>query len=686
MLKHRLFDAHTLLTIFLLITATFLAFSPVLKSDFVDYDDQIYVTKNRAVRAGFSIASIKWAFGNVDASNWHPLTWLSHILDYRIYGSAPWGHHLSSLILHALNGALLFVFLRTFSADVWKCAIVAALFVLHPLRVESVAWVSERKDVLAGTFWMLSLIGYMRYCREFKPGVYLCVLLSFICGLLAKPMVITLPCVLLLLDVWPLQRLNLQGGLKRLFHHDNLKILAEKIPFFVLSILAATITIIAQNSGGAIRSVKIFPLAERIGNAFISYIAYLVNLIRPVDLAVFYPYPQPFPWGYAVGACLIIALVTIWVCLFSKGSRYYRVGWFWYLGTLAPVIGIIQVGSQARADRYTYIPLIGILILAVWGMGEFLGQRKKLRPFAGVAAVLLVTLSGVMTWTQSSKWENSFTLFNHAIAATGENEVALHGLGNALARENRIPEAIGHYERAIQMDPLFAEAHYNLGNMKAKTGIFREAIEHYLHAVSLKPGYYLAHNNLANAYATEKDSLNAIRHWAEAIRLQPRNERPAANMAMAINRVPDLTKLRGAIDQWIAMDPRNAGFYYAKATMEKKRGDIRRASKAFEKAVSHNPQFLPALRGLFEIYAINGDENAAITALNRMASVDPDQPTTYYNLACMYARQQKAETAFQMLETAIAKGYRNKALMKKDTDLDQIRDTEQFNMLLNKIR
>jgi Tfp pilus assembly protein PilF len=528
---------------FALAVSALLVFWQVRNFDFVSYDDDLYVYENPHVISGLTFDNIKWAFTTGQAANWHPVTWLSLMLDCQLFGAGAGRIHLVNLVLHIANTLLLFTVLRKMTGALWQSAFVAAAFALHPLHVESVAWVSERKDVLSAFFWILTIAAYYRYIKRPDIAGYLLTILVFALGLMAKPMVVTLPFVLLLLDYWPLERIK---------HFDRqviYRLVLEKIPFIVLSIASSVVTFLAQQSSRVVISFDRFPLKFRIGNALVSYIKYIEKMIWPDGLAVFYPHP----YGnvsvlYAAISAILLLAVTILVLRLAKNHRYFVTGWFWYLGTLIPVIGIVQAGLQARADRYTYIPYVGLFIMLAWGLPELLKKIPQRKIVLGVSMVIVLTALGICAHRQSGYWKNGITLFSHTIEAVPQNNwLAFNNLGLACSRHGRYNEAIEAYKQAIkikpnlaesytnlgaayanlghlseaidafkmaaQIDPDLAEAHYNLGYAYAKLGRYTEAIDIYKQAIGIKPDYALAHYNLGVAYLAIDDKDSAMAEY-----------------------------------------------------------------------------------------------------------------------------------------------------------------------------
>ena len=410
-IKHR-----DILVCLFLVMATLAVYWQVQNYDFVNFDDNDYVYDNRHVQDGLTLKSIIWAFTNIHASNWHPVTWLSHMMDYQLYGMNPGRHHLTNLLFHIANTLLLFLVFRKMTDSLWQSGFVAALFALHPLHVESVAWVSERKDVLSTFFWMLTMWSYIWYVEHPAVKRYILVVLFFALGLMSKPMLVTLPFVLLLLDFYPLNRFQSQqpkGSANAQQRSIALRLILEKIPLFVLVAMSSAMTFYAQKHGKTVASLEVIPLKSRVANALVSYVSYIIKTIYPSKLAVLYPHPGILPWWQIAGACLLLVTISFLAIRVVKQSPYFVVGWLWYLGTLVPVIGLVQVGIQSMADRYTYVPLIGIFIIIVWGIPELVAQWRYRKICLATLATVVLTILMAMTWKKVGYWKSSITLFEH---------------------------------------------------------------------------------------------------------------------------------------------------------------------------------------------------------------------------------------------------------------------------------
>jgi Tfp pilus assembly protein PilF len=472
---------------------------------------------------------MKWALTSSYAANWHPVTWISHMLDVQLFGLNPMGHHIVNVLLHAVTMLLLFVVLFRMTGAIGRSAAVAGLFGLHPIHVESVAWVAERKDVLSALFWVLTMWTYVAYVRQPRVSRYIWIVVTFALGLMAKPMVVTLPFALLLLDVWPLRRIDLHAG----WWTAARSLLLEKAPLFALSIGSSVITFVVQRHGGTVASSVRLPLVERIGNALISYIAYIGKTLWPLHLAAYYPYPRVLPVALVVVSAVLLLAISIAAIFAGRRHPYVLIGWLWYLGTLVPAIGIVQVGTQAMADRYTYIPLIGIFIILAWGVPDILSSPRWKTPIAAVTAAMLLSCA-VVARQQVHHWESSQTLWQHALSVTTDNYAAHTFYGNALATQGNVDGAVAEYNEALRIRPDYPEAHNNLGPALAQSGRVDEAIAHFLEAVRLRPNYADAHNNLGVALATQGKFDEAIAHYTEALRLDPDQSRPHSNLGLAL--------------------------------------------------------------------------------------------------------------------------------------------------------
>jgi len=512
-----------------LFTAVLGVYGQAANHDFISLDDELHIINNPHVRAGITVQGIKWALTTFYAGNWQPLTWISHMLDCQLYALNPMGHHWTSLQLHLANTLLLLFLLQQMTGAFWRSTFVAALFALHPLHVESVAWVAERKDVLSTFFCMLTIMVYYRYVVQKHLLYYLLALLLFAMGLMAKPMLVTLPFVLLLIDFWPLERMGLicntispPEGMPRFDFGTFWDRIHEKTPFFLLIVPSIIITFLAQRNIGAVESLTSLPLKFRIANAFVSYVKYITKAIWPAQLVVFYPHPgNTLPMWQGVMAGLLITAVTYIAVRFLRKYPYLATGWFWFLGTLVPVIGLLQVGGQAMADRYTYLPLIGIYIIITWGVSDLASQWRFREIFLPMSAGAVLLLLSMVTWIQVGHWQNSMKLFRHALGVTHNNWLAHNSLGVALFRAGKLDEALGHFNKTLHNKPEDVMAYNNLGSVLAQKGELDEAIFYFRKAVAIKPDYVKALDNLGKALFNRGSFQEAEFHYKQAIRLKP---------------------------------------------------------------------------------------------------------------------------------------------------------------------
>ncbi len=521
----------------LLVVLVWIVFGQTLNHDFVNYDDIDYVTKNAQVSRGLTLEGIGWAFTHFHSSNWHPLTWISHMIDCQLYGLNPWGHHLTSVLLHAANAILLFLLFRKLAATVWPGAFVAALFAIHPLRVESVAWVSERKDVLSGFFFLLTLLAYVRFARAPSRSRLVLVAILFALGLMAKPMLVSLPLVLLLLDYWPLRRLPGLSLADRGNRTTLLQLVFEKAPLFLLVLGSCVLTLFAQRQ--SIMPVARISATDRLANAAISYLDYVQELFWPTRLAVLYPWyaERLQPWHVIFGTLLVVG-VTVAVILLRR-RRYLFVGWFWYLIMLLPVIGILQVGNQSHADRYTYLPLIGLYLMFSWSAVELAARWRFVRiPFAALGSAIVIALTFAAR-AQAATWRDSESLWTHAIAATTDNIIAEGNLGLALHAKGKDREAMEHFEKSIRINRHQPAVLSSLGVFYLEQGRVEDSLAYLQEALEIEPRLADAHYNLGNTYLAIGNATKALAHYQRALEIEPDDTYTLNNMAWILATWPN---------------------------------------------------------------------------------------------------------------------------------------------------
>jgi tetratricopeptide (TPR) repeat protein len=620
--------------------------------DFVDYDDSAYVTENRWVREGLSLKGLEWTFRTMHSSNWHPLTWLSHMADVELFGVDPCGHHLVNVILHGLNSILLFFLLFRMTDHFWRSALITALFAVHPLNVESVAWIAQRKTLLSTLFWILSLFAYLRYVEFPNPMRYMSVCLLFVLGLMAKPMLVTFPIILLLMDYWPLCRVQ-QEKCGRFIpklrdRAEWSKLAVEKIPLVVLSAASGTVTYLAQQSGGAVRSFEAIPISDRLSNALVSYVRYIGKSFWPHDLVVLYPYPEGISGWQIVCSLLLLAGVTWLTVRRRERHPYLVVGWLWYLCALVPVIGLIQVGPQAMADRYAYVPSIGLFMASIYGLTLVFTRWRFSVAAATVSAIVLVAVLSMASWRQVKHWKDSVALFQHTVDKTVGNYIAHHNLALALIETGRTQEAIVHFKEALRIKAQFPKAHMNLGAVFAKQGRVSEAVQHYKEALHLDPESAGAHYNLGNLLVSQGKPDEAVPYYDRALSIAPDDPEIHNNLGIALFR----------------------------------QERVEEARKHYQKAVDLQPAFVSALLNLAKAHAFLNEYPSARLVFQRALKLRPDAVEIYYYVAVTYAKESRIVESVQWIEKAVENGFDNWEFLRKDMQLENIRHSPDYRRLV----
>ncbi len=765
----------------LLFSVVFCVFLPATRNEFVNYDDYLYVTDNPQVTSGLTWAGVGWALGSTEAANWHPLTWLSHMLDYQLFGLHAWGHHLTSILFHALNAVLVLLVLRTLTGATWRSFLVAALFGLHPLRVESVAWVAERKDVLSAFFGLLAIWAYAAYARKspvsslqspvslksqvssLQPGTsagdrkqepghrpaqsgshelegletgdrrletgaiiqhpasstpndaphstlyarrlipspslwYALALLCFALGLMSKPMLVSLPFVLLLLDYWPLQRFRLrsdapteefkvQGSRFKVqgsgesagsgagnaecgpagtaldpfkFKIKNLKLnispalplLREKLPFLALAAISCVITLLAQRGGGAMESLQV-PLLARLGNALVSYCRYLGKLVWPVHLSPFYPHPGSWPIGTVLLAAVLLGAIFVAVVAQRRSRPWLLAGWLWFVVTLLPVIGLVQVGQQAMADRYSYLPLLGVLLALAWGLGELSAKWPDRAPTISAAVTAAVLTCAVLTRHQIAYWKDSETLFRYVLAVTRNNYVAHSYLGNVLEQQGRRADAMTEFEKAIAIRPNIAEPHNSLGSALLSQGRVDEALGQFQEALRWRPHYARAHNNLGIALGRKGRLVEAIGQFQEALRLNPKDAKAHNNLGLAFQAQGRLDDAIAQLQEAVRLTPKDPEARNNLGMALGRQGRLDEAITQLQAALRLRPNDPQALHNLGMALARQGHLDEAIHYFEESLRFRPDSPETQARLGLALARKGCREEAIAHLLQAL---------------------------------
>ncbi len=611
----------------LLFLATFAVYSQVRHFDFVNFDDPEYIGENNHVRAGLTWNGLVWAFTSYDASNWFPLTWVSHMAACQLFGLRSGWHHLTNVLFHALASLLLFAALKRMTGALWRSALVAFLFALHPLHVESVAWIAERKDVLCAFFWFLTLWCYARYAQRPGLGRYVLVLLGFCGGLMAKPMIVTLPFVLLLLDVWPLRRAR------------RLAILWEKLPFFALAAGASLATYAAQQQGHAVRSFGSLPAGSRIANALVTYIVYIARMLWPAKLAVYYPYSRDLPVWYAVAAGVALAGISVLVLRWFRPHPYLAVGWFWYLGTLVPVIGFVQVGGQSSADRYMYLPMVGLTIMLSWGAADFVKRYPRARTVVAVSAVAACSACLVLTWLQLRYWANSGTLFEHAVEVTAGNHIAHNNLAAYYVAQKRNEEAWGHVIEALRIKPNYAEAHVNLATILRRMGKADESEREYRVALSLQPDNVEAHSGYGALLLSQGRTDEAMREFWEVVQLRPEYADGHYDLGRMLAAVGRTDEAMAQFFETIRLRPDHAEAHHSLGFALMSRGRLNEALAQFGAEARLKPADASVHNTLGMLLASAGRLDEAIAQFSEALRIKPDFDAARKSLATTLARR-----------------------------------------------
>src|SRR6266403_162904 len=655
----------------LLAGIVWIAFGQTLHHEFVNYDDGPYVYSHPRRASGLSLRKLLWAFTHVHSANWHPLTTISHMLDCQLYDLQPWGHHLTNILLHAAAVILLFFALRELTINsrarpsgapkatdgpavrpyqVWASAFVAALFAIHPLRVESVAWVAERKDVLSGVFFMLTLLAYARYARSdrFSFGRYTTVLVLFALGLMCKPTLVTLPFVLLLLDYWPLRKVLDQWSVIR-------RLILEKIPLFVLSAASCVATILAQKE--AFAPIRAVPVQERLANAVIAYVEYLGQAIYPAHLAVLYPYPEGgLSVAEVVLALFFLLIVSVIFFIWRKTYRFALSGWLWFVGMLVPMIGIVQVGSQPRADRYTYLPEIGLYILVTWGAMELLKNWRYKREVLAIAALVIVGVFVTLSYFQTSYWLNNETLWRHTVDVTSRNYIAQNNLAGTLLERGQLNDAMAHYREALEIKPDVAEVQSNLGNALLREGNVDEAIVHLQKALQIDPAYAEAYNHMGSALMKKGQAGEAIAHYQKAVQLNTSYADAYNNLGVAFLRSGQVDQAIADYKKAVAINPESAEMQYNLGNALAHQGNWADAIACYQAAVSTERDSVKAAKirnNLAAALEKLGKSDEALEQFRQAVQINGNYPEAHCNLGRMLAQRGRRDEAVAHLREAL---------------------------------
>lgn len=667
-----------------LVGIVFVVFWQTLGSQFVNYDDNDYVYENSHVTNGLTLGGIGWAFTHFHAANWHPLTTISHMLDVQLYGLSPWGHHLTNVILHALAAILLFLALRRLTVagigdagrdqrsrlqNIWPSAFVAALFAVHPLHVESVAWISERKDVLSGVFFMLTILAYADYVRAERRRTwrYLLVLVLFALGLMCKPTLVTVPFVLLLLDYWPLQRMrgawSKEPGASKgqrgkreknrsAFQSFNVSAFArlvfEKLPLFLLSAVSSVITVLAQR--GALAENADLGFSERVMNGLIAYCTYLRQTVFPSGLAVVYPYPQgQLNSGEALLAGILLLTLTL-VFFWQRRKRpFLIVGWLWFLGMLVPMIGIIQVGSQPHADRYTYLAQIGLFCIFGWLAFQLIANSQKYRTACYATALILIAALGARSYAQCRYWHDSTSLWEHAIAAADGNYVAYNSFGDVLMDKGQLDDAIKYYRKAVELRPGYAQAQSNLGNLLLRKGQTDEALSHLEKALKFAEGF----NNVASGYMQKGKIEEAITYYQRAIEIDPNYAEAHNNLGVALLQNGRIEEAITHYQEAIHLKPNSAEFQCNLGNAWTRKNAWTDAIAAYQAAIQAKPDYAKAHNNLGATLEMIGKNDDALAQFDQALQINRNYPEAHYNFGRISAKLGRNDDAAAHLSEAL---------------------------------
>jgi len=726
-----LFVHSEIFVLLFLISTIFTLYWQVLGFPFTYMDDPTYVIKNTHVQKGISLDSIAWAFSfkHGENLNWHPLTWISHMLDYQLFGLNPGMHHISNVFYHTLNTILLFLSLRWMTNSVWKSAFVAALFALHPVNVDSVVWIAERKNLLSTTFWMLTIISYFYYTRKPNTISYLLIIFTFCLGMLAKTMLMTLPFVLLLLDYWPLGRLKPPRSGKdnqqwASFFHDAARLFIEKIPLIILTLTFIYATMLSLKYSAQISANQNFPMHLKIQNAIVSYLIYMGKMVWPKDLCIFYPFPEFIPLWKPIVSIVALLFITAMALLKSRKYPYLIVGWLWFLGALVPVLGIIQAGLwPAIGERWAYVPYIGLFVIIAWGIPDLFSHIPQKKIIFTGAVIVVLTLLTLRTLFQIGYWKDDVTLFSHCIKINPDNNVAQTNLGNIYAFQGKSEEAFHHFHEALRIHPndvfaldglarlynkmgqydksiqfykeeigyhpkdvnLYFNSNFDLGTVYAAKGDLEKAIKQFSYVISLNPDYALAYYNLGIISVQRQDMSKATEYFSLALKLNNEDKDSHCSLGAVLMKQGRIDDAINQFNEALRIDPhfKEARNYLASAGLIKKKVDENIVKLEQDKV--REPNNPDVLQKLAVLYAKKGENSKALDNLKRLVEIQPANPNGYYNIACVYAKEGNVNLSIEWLKKSLDKGFKDWNLLKTDKDLDNIRTSHFYKDLIQKI-
>jgi tetratricopeptide (TPR) repeat protein len=618
-----------------------LVYLPVRHHPFIGFDDPGYVTENPRVTGGLTLDAVRWAMTSGYFANWHPLTWISHMVDVQLFGMNAGAHHVTNLVLHVVDALLVFFLFSRMTGAAWRSAVVAALFAVHPTHVESVAWVSERKDVLSTLFWMLTMWAYLAYTRDPRPRRYALVLVAFSLGLMSKPMLVTLPCVLFLLDVWPLKRAVIGESPRAVWLHLGY----EKLPLLALAAASSVITFLVQRTSGAVESLTRLPLSVRLANAVVAYWSYITKLVWPTRLALLYPYPKSIFIGTVLAILVALIVASIAVARAARTRPYLLVGWLWFLGTLVPVIGIVQVGKQPMADRYTYVPSIGLFVMVVWGTTELLQRLRVPRAMLATLALAAISIFALLARQQVDRWQSGIVLWRYTVAVTEDNHLAENNLGWDLARAGTSAEAIPHYQESVRLNPRFVGARTNLALAWVAVGRDDKAVEQFEEALRLEPGNYLVEAHLASALSRQGRLDEAVSHFNEVIRMKPDYVEAHNSLGLTLARKGDVNGAIGHYTEALRFMPKFPEAHNNLGAALASQGKLDEAITHFSEALRLKPAFVDAHNNFGVALSTQGKLDEAIAQFVEAVRLDPNHAKAHYGLGLALQRQGRAAEA-----------------------------------------
>lgn len=628
-----------------LVAISVLCYLPVFSAEFAGYDDTIYVTENETVQSGLSVSTVVWAITTDATGNWHPLTWLSHLLDVELFGMDARGHHATSLLIHVVNVLLLLWLLLQLTGAFWRSALIAALFAIHPLNVESVAWIAERKNVLSTTFWFLATLCYVRFVRTRSLGWYLATAGTFALGLLAKPMLVTLPFTLLLLDFWPLKRAESEAFKGRSTVSIGLALVREKLPLIGISAVFSIIVFIVQRAEGSVKSLEAFPFLLRIENAFIAYVQYVHKMLLPFELVPHYPHPGANVNTVLAAVCALAILgVTVVCVLLSRRHPHLVVGWFWYLGTLVPVIGIVQVGNQAHADRYAYIPLLGLFLMIVFSLPARLGATARLRNATGAVFAILIALLCVRTWDQATHWHSAETIHAYGISIFPNDDAMQHNLGKYYLENEDFEKAGHHIALALENNPRNSFARYNLGVVRLRQDRPAEAADLFHEVLRRNPRHVDSWQSLGNALRKSGDAREAQDAYSAALELNPEFSAAHFNLGQLLLELGEVKAAEEHFWAYTKLEPDQARGYSNLGVALASRGLTDAAITQFSSAVAREPNHVESLFNLGMLLLSKERSAEALPHFLKLVDLLPDSADAHYGLGkCLQTLGQDAE-------------------------------------------